>query len=83
MGDITGELNARRAQIRGSDAPRPGVVRIAAQAPLSELENFAPRLKAMTAGQGSYSLEFSHYDPAPTPLQQKLVAQRRPAAAED
>ncbi len=83
MGDITGELNARRAQIRGSDAPRPGVVRIAAQAPLSELENFALRLKAMTAGQGSYTLEFSHYDPAPAPLQQKLLAQHRPAAAED
>ena len=83
MGDITGELNARRAQIRGSDAPRPGVVRIAAQAPLSELENFALRLKAMTAGQGSYTLEFSHYDPAPAPLQQKLIAQHRPAAAED
>ncbi len=81
MGDITGELNARRAQIRGSDAPRPGVVRIAAQAPLSELESFAPRLKSVTAGQGSYTLEFSHYDPAPTPLQQKLLAQHRPAAA--
>jgi elongation factor G len=83
MGDIAGELNSRRAQIRGSDAPRPGVVRIAAQAPLSELENFAPRLKSVTAGQGSYTLEFSHYDPAPAPLQQKLLAQHRPAAAED
>lgn len=84
MGDITGELNSRRAQIRGSDAPRPGVVRIAAQAPLSELESFAPRLKSVTAGQGSYTLEFSHYDPAPAPLQQKLLAQHRPeAAAED
>jgi len=84
MGDIAGELSGHRGQIKGSDTPRPGVVQITAQAPLSELEHFPARLKSITAGHGSYSLEFSHYDPTPPVLQQKLVAAHRPAAqAED
>jgi elongation factor G len=84
MGDIAGELSGHRGQIKGSDTPRPGLVEISAQAPLSELEHFPARLKSLTAGHGSYSLEFSHYDPAPPLLQQKLVAAHKPAvAAED
>ncbi len=81
MGDIAGELSGHRGQIKGSDAPRPGQVQITAQAPLSELEHFPARLKSITAGHGSYTLEFSHYDPAPPLLQQRLVAAHRPAAA--
>jgi len=83
MGDIAGELSGHRGQIKGSDSPRPGLVQITAQAPLSELEHFPARLKSLTAGHGSYSLEFSHYEPAPPHLQQKLVAAHRPAAAEE
>ncbi len=83
MGDVAGELSGHRGQIKGSDTPRPGLVQISAQAPLSELEHFPARLKSLTAGHGSYSLEFSHYEPAPPHLQQKLVAAHRPAAAED
>ena len=83
MGDIAGELSGHRGQIKGSDTPRPGTVQISAQAPLSELEHFPARLKSLTAGHGSYSLEFSHYEPAPPQLQQKLVAAHRPAATED
>jgi elongation factor G len=83
MGDIAGELSGHRAHIRGSDTPRPGLIQITAQAPLSEMEHFPARLKSLTAGHGSYSLEFSHYEPAPAQLQQKLVAAHRPAAAED
>ena len=84
MGDITGELSGHRGHIKGSDSPRPGTVQISAQAPLAELEHFPARLKSLTAGHGSYSLEFSHYEPAPPHLQQKLVAAHKPAeGAED
>ncbi|MSQ89606.1 MAG: elongation factor G [Betaproteobacteria bacterium] len=83
MGDITGEISGRRGHIKGSDAPRPGTVQILAQAPLSELENFPARLKSITAGHGSYNLEFSHYDPAPLMLQQRLAAAHRPEAHAD
>jgi len=80
MGDIAGELSGHRGQIKGSDSPRPGFVQINAQAPLSELEQFPARLKSITAGHGSYNLEFSHYEPAPTVLQQKLQAAHKPQA---
>jgi elongation factor G len=83
MGDITGELSGHRGHIKGSDAPRPGTVQISAQAPLAELEQFPARLKSITAGHGSYTLEFSHYEPAPPQLQQKLVSAHRPAAHAD
>ena len=83
MGDIAGELSGHRGHIKGSDAPRPGTVKILAQAPLSELEQFPARLKSLTAGHGSYTFEFSHYDAAPIPLQQKLAAAHRPAVHAD
>src|SRR5215210_1044469 len=83
MGDIAGELSAHRGQIRGSDSPRPGLLQISAQAPLSELEQFPARLKSITAGRGSYSLEFSHYEPAPPLLQQKLQQAHRPQLEAD
>ena len=78
MGDIAGELSGHRGQIKGSDSPRPGFVQVTAQAPLSELEQFPARLKTITAGRGSYSLEFSHYEAAPTILQQKLQQAHKP-----
>ncbi len=83
MGDIAGELSGHRGQIKGSDTPRPGTVQINAQAPLSELEHFPARLKSLTAGHGSYTLEFSHYEAAPPLLQQKLIAAHQPAAHAD
>jgi len=83
MGDIAGELSGHRGHIKGSDAPRPGLVQIKATAPLSELEHFPARLKSLTAGHGSYSLEFSHYEPAPPQLQQKLAAAHKPQAEAD
>jgi elongation factor G len=83
MGDVAGELSGHRGQIKGSDTPRPGTVQITAQAPLSELEHFPARLKSLTAGHGSYSMEFSHYEAAPPQLQQKLAAAHRPAQTEE
>lgn len=83
IGDVTGELSARRAQIRATDMLRLGQGQVRAMAPLSELEGFAVRLKSMTSGEGSYTLDFDHYEPAPMPLQQRLMAEHRPQAEED
>ena len=82
IGDVTGELSARRAHIRGTDMMRSGAAKVSALAPMSELEGFPARLKSLTAGEGSYTLEFSHYEPAPAQLQQKLVAAHRPQVEE-
>jgi elongation factor G len=51
--------------------------------PLSELEGFAAELKSITAGRGRYSMDFSHYEPVPANVQQKLVEGYRPKVEED
>lgn len=77
VGDITGSLAGKRARINGTDAVRDGIV-VRAQVPLAELDGYAAELKSMTAGQGRYSLDFSHYEPVPPNVQQKLVEAYKP-----
>jgi elongation factor G len=73
MGDITGNLAARRARISGTETLRGGQVTIRADLPLSSLSDYHTELKSLTQGQGSYTMEFSHYDPVPSNIQQDLV----------
>ncbi|PPJ43461.1 MULTISPECIES: elongation factor G [unclassified Pseudoxanthomonas] len=77
VGDITGGLAGKRARINGTDAVR-GEIVVKAQVPLAELDGYAAELKSMTAGQGRYSLDFSHYEPVPPNVQQKLVDAYKP-----
>ena len=78
MGDISGGLAAKRARISGTDSARSGDIVVRAQVPLSELEGYAAELKSVTAGRGRYSLDFSHYEPVPAQVQQKLVEAYKP-----
>jgi elongation factor G len=73
MGDITGNLAGRRARISGTETLRGGLVTIRADIPLSSLSDYHTELKSLTQGQGSYTMEFSHYDPVPANVQQELV----------
>ena len=51
--------------------------------PLAELTDFQNRLRSITGGQGSYSVEFSHYAQVPAQLQQQLMSQYKAAREED
>jgi elongation factor G len=82
VGDITGGLASKRARINGTDSIR-GEIVVKAQVPLSELEGYAAELKSATAGRGRYSLDFSHYEPVPTNIQQKLTEAYKPRQEED
>jgi len=73
MGDITGNLAGRRARISGTETLRGGQVTIQADLPLSSLSDYHTELKSLTQGQGSYTMEFSHYDPVPSNIQDELV----------
>jgi elongation factor G len=73
MGDIAGDISSKRGQINGTDAASPGTVAIKAQVPLAELNNYQARLKSVTAGQGSFSVELSHYEPVPPNVQKELA----------
>ncbi|MET4728650.1 elongation factor G [Lysobacter enzymogenes] len=83
MGDISGGLASKRARINGTDSVRGGEIVVRAQVPLSELEGYAAELKSVTAGRGRYSLDFSHYEPVPNNVQQKLVEAYKPRHEED
>jgi elongation factor G len=78
MGDISGGLAAKRARINGTDSARGGEIVVRAQVPLSELDGYAAELKSVTAGRGRYSLDFSHYEPVPNQVQQRLVEAYKP-----
>jgi elongation factor G len=74
MGAITGDLSGKRGRIQSTD-PLPGnLARITALAPLGELLSYNAQVKSVTGGQGSFVMEFSHYDPAPTTVQQREAA---------
>lgn len=74
MGDITGDLSAKRGLVNGTANGAAGAVVIRGQAPLSELAGYQSRLNAMTQGQGRYTVELSHYEAVPPTVQQQLVA---------
>ncbi|OGA21344.1 MAG: elongation factor G [Betaproteobacteria bacterium RIFCSPLOWO2_02_FULL_67_26] len=80
MGDIAGDLSSRRGQLSGTDSLAPGTLVIKGQVPLSELNNYQARLKSVTAGQGSFSIEFARYDPVPPNLQKTLAEQHAKTA---
>jgi len=75
MGDITGELSARRAKITDSEALGTGTLNLSALVPLAELEDFQSRVKSLTGGEGSYAMQLSHYEPVPPNIQQQLRRQ--------
>ncbi len=83
VGDITSDLSTKRGRVSNTSALPGGLIEIAGQAPLSELEQYQSQLKSMTGGHGSYTIEFSHYDPVPVRTQQQLMAAFKPQAAED
>ena len=75
IGDITGDLSSKRGQVSGTRSLQAGALAVIGQAPLSELASYQARLNAMTGGRGSYTLEFSHYEPVPPTVQHQLVSQ--------
>jgi elongation factor G len=83
MGDIAGDLSSRRGQVSGNDTLSGGMFKLSGRVPLAELNGYGSRLKSLTGGAGSYSIEFSHYEQAPPMVQSQLAAAHKPAHAED
>ena len=83
MGDITGDLSGRRGRIQGTDMLPGDLSVIMAQVPLAEVANYQNQLKSVTGGQGSYTMELSHYEPVPPNVQQQVVSQFKRKEDED
>jgi elongation factor G len=75
MGDITGDLAARRGHVGGTRSDSSGSLTVLAKAPLSELASYQSRLNSLTGGQGRYTIAFSHYEQVPAGVQAQLASQ--------
>jgi elongation factor G len=78
MGDVIGDLNARRGKVLGMDSKGHGQV-IKAQVPMSEVLKYAPDLRSITSGRGSFEQHFSHYEEAPAPVAEKIIKETNAA----
>jgi elongation factor G len=82
MGDIMGDLSSRRGHPQGSE--NMGEMHaIRAKVPLAEMLTYAPQLRSMTAGRGSFTIEFDHYEEVPSHLVDKIVAEFKARKAAD
>ena len=75
MGDVIGDISARRGQIQGYEM-RAGAQQIDAFVPLAEMFGYATDLRSRTQGRGQYTMEPSHYIELPKGLQEKLINKR-------
>ena len=82
-GAILGDLNTKRARIENQDSLPGDLAVIQGKVPLAEVTRYAAQLGSITQGQGSYTMEFSHYDQVPGNVQQQIVSKAKVAAEEE
>jgi elongation factor G len=82
VGDVSSDLSGRRGQMAGMDTAA-GMTTVEAKAPLSEVMTYARTLSSMTGGQGSFTMEFSHYDVVPGNIQQDIMSKAKLKEDED
>lgn len=74
MGDIAGDLSTKRGRVQDTRMLPGDLITVVAQAPASELQTFTTQLKSMTAGAGTYTMEYSHDENTPPHIQQEVIA---------
>ncbi len=78
MGDISGDLNARRGRIVGVETTGDHTT-IRAHVPMPEMLEYSTELRSITAGEGEFRAEIAHYDRVPSPLDEPVIAKHRAA----
>lgn len=76
MGDVIGDLNGRRGRVLGMDARGSNQI-IKGQLPLAEILTYAPDLRSMTSGRGTFIYQISHYEEVPPAIAEKIVAESK------
>jgi elongation factor G len=77
VGDVYSDMSGRGGRVLGSDSAGGNLQTIHAEVPLREVSTYARTLSSMTGGQGSYAMEFSHYDVMPAHVQQEIMAKAK------
>src|SRR5262249_21154801 len=73
LGDVIGDLNARRGKVTKLDS-RPGVQIIDAEAPLAPMFGYATDLRSRTQGRATFTMQFAHYAPVPAHISEEIIA---------
>ena len=76
MGNVVGDLNARRGQIEQM-SDRTNLKVIDAKVPLSEMFGYATQLRSMSQGRANYSMEFHRYSPVPNQIAEKIIGEKK------
>jgi elongation factor G len=76
LGDVLGDLTSRRGKILGLES-RAGIQTVGARVPLARMFGYATDLRSLTQGRGSFTMRFSHYEPAPQSVVEKVIAKFR------
>lgn len=77
MGDVMGDMNKRRGRILGMEQQDDGTQKVTAEAPHSEMFEYAIDLRAMTQARGSFTMEFIRYEEVPTNIAEKIIAEAK------
>ena len=81
VGGITGDLAGMRGIVSGTDVGADNQIQISGKAPLKEVQAYHSRLKSLTGGEGTFTIDFSHYAEVPQQVQKELIdAYQQPAA---
>ncbi|MBL8746088.1 MAG: elongation factor G [Phycisphaerae bacterium] len=83
MGDIASDLSGKRGQVLNTDYLPGDMCIIYAKVPLAEMNSYSNQLKSMTAGQGSFVMNYSHDERTPPNVQAQVVAEYKPKADEE
>ena len=73
LGEVTGDLNSKRAQIERIEDRTGGIKVIGAKVPLAEMFGYATSLRSMTEGRASFTMEFNQYEEIPSNLTQLII----------
>jgi elongation factor G len=76
LGEVLGDLNARRGHIQSMEV-RAGAQVVKAHVPLATMFGYVNTLRSLTSGRATYSMEFDHYEPVPANLAEELIAKAR------
>jgi elongation factor G len=76
MGDVIGNLNARRGQVQAMETRASGTSSVGAMVPLGEMFGYASQLRSITQGRGTFTMEFSQYEPVPAKIREAIATAR-------
>jgi len=83
VGDVYSDLSTRGGRVSGSEAVGGGMQTVKAEVPLREVTTYNRTLSSMTGGQGSYTMDFDHYEVMPANIQQEIISKAKLEEEED